>query len=455
MALLDLGDQSERPVVAAGGRSLWSSGGGVLRKTELPSGRLIRTLTPADLDLGVVDDAFAVSPDGSTLAVAAGSQLALVDTPSGAVRHVVPVIGGMDRISFSADGSKMALRGRHSHGLGHQRRANRSSCSCRMTAGGGRRSTGSGATLYTAPFDGMLLAWDLSGERGFLPSLGGQSTVERSGCRSSPRTGGACCGGAGARSRGSSIQDVATGAESRASRPASRDFAAGSTARWSPDGALVTVQTGDDVLAVWDSTTLEEVARRALPDGEAGGLRRVHRAGASARGDDPGPNPRPRRPYPRPRREPVAVAPALGDGACRRRRRCAHARPERRDVLAGVEGGGLFLVDTVSGAVRPLDLGVDAFGVAWSPDGRTPRGDHEGRCGRAPRGRRTGGWPRSRTGSRSPGGPRRSRPTAREWAVGASGRVGRWDGRTGAFLGARQRRGAAAVQYVPDGPPCS
>ena len=177
VALLDLGDQGEQPVVTAEGTP---SGPRVAvscaRRSCHRVGRFgrwrLRTST-----LGVIDSPFALSPDGSTLAVAAGAQLAFVETATGAVRSVVPVAGGVDRISFSADGSKVASSG-DTLMVWDISGTEPVELLVQDDGGGWPAFDASGRTLHTAAFDGMLLAWDLSGERGFLPSVGGETTVE-------------------------------------------------------------------------------------------------------------------------------------------------------------------------------------------------------------------------------------------------------------------------------------
>jgi WD40 repeat protein len=444
VALLDLGGHAERPVVAPGGRSLWSSGAGVLRETQLPSGRALRTLTPAGLDLGVLDDAFALSPSGSSLAVGAGNQLALVDTARGTVSHVLPVAGGVDRIGFAADGSKVASAG---DTLMVWDTSGEEPVELLVQDGGGGWPVfdASGRTLYTSQFDGLLLAWDISGERGFLPSVGVRSAVE--GVSTFSPDGRRLLRASGYPRPRLTIQDVATGVESGAV-DVHQDLTVWLDGGWSADGALVTMQTGDDVVAVWDSTTLAQVAHRALPEGEEVAYAELTASGALLAGTTRG------RVHVldartlQPRREPVNVAPGRGDespGVVS----ALHARPGTTEVLAGVEGGGLFLVDTVSGAVRPLELGVEAFGVAWSPDGRrlavTTRNGGVGLREVAER-----RWVAPVT-DRQPfaGWAPMFAADGSEWAAAASGRVGRWDGRTGAFLGAVSVD-AAAVQYLPD-----
>lgn len=448
VALLDLGDQRERPVVMAGGRSVWTSGAGLLRETELPSGRTLRTLTPADLDLGVLDDAFAVSPDGATLVVASGAQLAFVDATSGVVRRVVPVVGGVDRIAFSSDGSRLASSG-DALMVWDTSGEEPVEVLAQDDGGGWPTFDASGDTLFTAAFDGMLLAWDLSGERGFLPSTGGES----------PSGGGAFVefspdGRRLLRAYGGPeptlvVQDVATGAASRAV-DVGQDFASWLDGAWSPDGSLLTVQTRDDVLTVWDGRTLEEVARRALPPGEqvlyaefvaGGGLvagttrGRVHVVDARTL---------------EPRREPVEVGPGPG-GVAAGLVSALLPRPGTTEVLATVEGAAPVLVDTVSGAVRPVELGVEAFGLAWSPDGdRLAVTTTDGAVGlRDVDGQR---WV-APLSDRQPfaGFVPTFAADGSEWSTTASGRVGRWDGRTGAFLGAVSVDGASAVGYLPDG----
>ncbi len=448
VALLHLGDQQERPVVAAGGRSLWTSGGGLLRETALPSGRRLRTLAPADLNLAVIDDAFAMSPDGSTLAVAAASQLAFVDTISAKVQHVVPVVGGVDRISFSLDDSKLAAAGDTltvwDISAGEPR------VLLEQNDGGGWPVFDrAGSTLYTASFDGMLLAWDLSGKRGFLPSLGGDSAPRDVGLLKFSPDGRRVLRASGGPKPSLTIRDVVTGVESRAV-DVRQDFAAWIDGAWSTDGALVTVQTRDNVLAVWDSTTLKEVARRAFPAGDevlsaeflpkgtllAGTTQgRIHVLDARTLA---------------PRRQPITVAPAHG-GTPIGLNGALHARPGTAEVLAGVDGGGLFLVDTISGAVHPLDLGVDYFGLAWSPDGqRLAVTTRDGAVGL--RDVDANRWAAPVSDSQPFAG---SAPVfaadGSEWATDASGRVGRWDGHTGAFLGAVSVKADAAVKYATDG----
>ena len=396
--------------------------------------------------MGVIDDAFALSPDGSTLAVAAGAQLALVETATGTARSVVPVPGGVDRISFSADGSKVASSG-DTLMVWDISGTEPVELLVQDDGGGWPAFDASGRTLHTAAFDGMLLAWDLSGERGFLPSVGGETTVEGL-VKYSPD------GRRVLRARGGPdprfvIQDVATGLESPAV-DVLQDFSSWLDGAWSPDGSLVTVQTGDDVVAVWDSTTFDEVARRALPAGEQVVYAEFTAQGTLLAGTTEG------RVHVldartlEPRRQPVVVAPARGDeppgvvsGLV--------AQPGTTAAIAGIQDVGQVLVDTAQGTVRPLDLGFDAFGLAWSPDGeRLAVTTTDGAVGlydvAAER------WIAPMT-DRQPfaGWAPAFAPDGSEWTVLASGRVGRWDGRTGAFLGAVTVGSGGAVGYAADG----
>ncbi|WP_392544766.1 BTAD domain-containing putative transcriptional regulator [Oryzobacter telluris] len=448
VALLEPGDQAERPLVAAGGRSLWTSGGGALRETALPSGRVVRTLTPQALDLGTVDDPFAISPDGSTLVVAAGTQLAFVDTAGAHVRHVVPVVGGVDRVAFSADGSRLASSGDTL--MVWDTSGEEPVAVLEQDDGGGWPSfDASGGTLYTAAFDGMVMAWDLTGRRGFLPSVGGESASDGVGLARFSPDGRRLLRVSAGEVATFTVQDVATGVESRRV-DVNQSIASWLDGAWSPDGSLVTVQTRDDVLAVWDATTVAEVARRDLPVGEQvlyaefttdGGLLvgttqgRVHVLDARTLA---------------PRRDPVDVAPPR-DGAPAGLVGVLHARPGTTEVLAVAEGGEPVVVDTASGAVRPLDLGVEGFGLAWSPDGeRLAVTTTDGAVGLRDVDARRWVVPPS---DRQPfaGYALTFSPDGSEFSTTASGRVGRWDGRTGAFLGAVSVDGAAAVGYLPGG----
>lgn len=448
VALVNLGDQSEGPVVAPGGRSLWSSGSGVLRKSALPSGRTVRTLTGRDLNLGEVDGPFALSPDGATLVLASGSQLVVVDAAGGTVRHVVPVIGRVDRIGFSADGTRVASSG-DTLMVWDIAGEEPVELLAQDDGGGWPAFDAAGETLYTSAFEGMLLAWDVSGRRGFLPSVGAESVLGGGGIVIFSPDGARVLTVAGGREATFAVRDVATGADSRAVT-VTQDTANYLDAAWSPDASLITVQTADDVVTVWDGTTLNEVAQHPLPAGEQAVYAAFTGDGALLVGTSQGRLHVLDARTLRPRRDPIDTAPAVGEeppGVVSG----LQVRPGTMQVLASIQDVGEVLVDTALGTVRPLDLGVDALGAAWSPDGdrlAVTRADGAVGLFDAEAAR----WIAPPSG-RYPfaGAAPAFAPDGSEWAVAAAGRVGRWDGRTGAFLGAVTVDAGAAVSYLPDG----
>ena len=263
-ALLDLGPQVESPTVTDDGSTLLSLGDGALRVTDLPDGRMRRLFTGNDLEARDPGGSLTMSPDGRTVAVAAAGQVVLVDLDTMRPRAHLTDLLGVDDVTYSADGTRLAVGG--AEAVVWDIAAEEPVEILRQEGAGGRVAfSRDGQTLFSADFDGMLMAWDLSGQRGFLrPEAAPGVTVPSfprlspDGTRvlhvdATPRGGARRCG----TSRPVAVSDRI---------PADLDSTVFIGAAWSPDGTLVTMSTGDEVVAVWESST-----------GPGGGPRRAAR----------------------------------------------------------------------------------------------------------------------------------------------------------------------------------
>ncbi|HYN29316.1 MAG TPA: BTAD domain-containing putative transcriptional regulator [Dermatophilaceae bacterium] len=442
-AVLRLGAQWHNPLVQPGGLVLWSSGDGVVRRTDLRDARVASLLTAPDLDVGRLEEVQALSPDGSLLAVGAGSELLLVDTATSRPRHVLPASGGVHRAAFSADGSTVAASGDALTvwDLGGEQPIE---VLAQEDGGDWPAFDADGRTLFTSVFEGRLLAWDLGGDRGFLPTVGGSVARPAAMVRLSPNATRVVRVGDGPRPW-FSVVDVASG---RGAREVGlrQDLTTWLDVAWSADGALVSVSTGDDVVSVWDSRSLTEVARRPVSDGEGVVYAAFTPDGALLAGTSAGRLHVLDQRTLAPRRDPIEVAPPAGDDDAGVLSSMA-VRPGTAWVAVGVDGDGWRLVDTSTGRVLPLDLGADVFGLAWSPDGdRLAVTTDSGGVGLYDLTTRS--WVAPLT-TRQPfaGSDLRFAPDGSEWATVAAGRVGRWDGGTGAFLGAVTVGSGGTVGY--------
>ena len=95
VALLDLGSPTAPPAVSADGRTLYVALEDTIQAVSLPDGRVLRTASARDLGLASTVEGLALHPDGRTLAVAGGSQTALVDTRTLSPDHSVGVGPGV------------------------------------------------------------------------------------------------------------------------------------------------------------------------------------------------------------------------------------------------------------------------------------------------------------------------------------------------------------------------
>jgi WD40 repeat protein/class 3 adenylate cyclase len=119
-------------------------------------------------------DAFAVSNDGRTLAVASGPAVRFVDLQTGKVTvGIGAAIDGTDRLAFTPDGATLATSGEDGKTLlwdiqSHTVRDTFAGHSGPIHA---QTISADGSTLYTGSFDTNVLGWDLTGRRSFPPSF--------------------------------------------------------------------------------------------------------------------------------------------------------------------------------------------------------------------------------------------------------------------------------------------
>ncbi len=262
-ALMQLGYEVLAPVVSNDGHTLYSTWENQLRVTAIPSGAQ-RRLSAKDLDVREVGTSLALSPDGRSLAVASGSEVALVHTANLSTRRVLGVRGGTDTVAFSRDGQRLAALGENL--VAWDLTGDEPVELLRHTgaAGASLAFSPDAHTLYTAEQRGLLLAWDLDGDRGFLRKRPGDDLSREDDApvmRFSPdRRKIAYVWGYPPAVQ---VRDVATGRvqplmEIGLPQRSWIDLA------WSPDGTMLNVTTGDSEVGVWDAATGRKLASRTL-----------------------------------------------------------------------------------------------------------------------------------------------------------------------------------------------
>jgi DNA-binding SARP family transcriptional activator/WD40 repeat protein len=436
-------DEWSAPVVDVTGRRMLVVGPRGLGVLDLPEGNQRRVLSADDLRLPDEEMTLALSADGRLLAVGAGTQVVLLDARSLDRRGRLTVPGGVGRLAFSFSGRLLAVSGDDTtvfdvstvdapvEVFWHQTgRPNGWVSRVGFSA--------DEATLYTSDWEGSVRAWDLGGGRGFLSARRSADVGSEQG------TGRFSADGRYVLhhdfSPGFVVEDLADGSTSRhvdtgMTPNGSIDLAISS------DGQLVTMTTSDPRVAVWDDEGYL-VAATSLPSGEGasfswftddGGLvvgttrGRIHVFDARTL---------------EPRRPPIDATPDEVIYAFA-------LRPDGREVLV-LTGEGT-VVDLVTGDIRPSTLGIDGFSAAYSPDGsRLAVSTGDGSVGLWDvEGSR---WTKEPTDAVSLGGaiPVFS-PGGREFALISSGRAGRWDGVTGAFLGSVTVGVDGGPGYTQDG----
>ena len=355
---------SERIAVSNDGRRVYSSARNqeIVHSLDMDAGREVGTASIAGpLTL-------ALSPDGSTLLVNRGQQVALLDPKSLRVRSVLDEDGSIGPIAFSPRGD---LFGYMVDDALVVRRSDDPTADLARLTGAGSTDVGfspDGRTAYTTVSD-RLLAWDLAGDRRFVRSVDVRPHTDPAGiawARVSPdgRTVADFLTD-GQESYGVQLLDIQTG--QRKPHPALRHtpgyFA---DMAWRPDSRMVASVQADQWVDLWDRATGKLQARHRVPD-RYGVLDSVSFSGDSAQvvvGTHLGWVYSLNLASMKPAADPVQVTagvPVIYTAASR----------DGRRAIVWVRGR-VHLVDFVAGSVRrAVDVGFNVESMAWSPDGTT------------------------------------------------------------------------------------
>jgi WD40 repeat protein len=310
----------------------------------------------------------ALSPDGSTLLVNRGEQVALLDPRSLAMRSVVDEDGWIGPIEFSPHGEVFGYT------VGDTlvvRRLDDAAAEVARIAGAGSTDVGFSPdvrTAYTTSGD-RLLAWDLAGDRRFVRSLAVQPQTTSAGIvstRVSPdgRTV-ANFVTDGQESYAVQLLDVRTG-QRKAQSPLRHTPAYFTDIAWRPDSRMVATVQDDQWVDLWDRETGRVTGRYRAPD-RYGTLDSVGFSGDSTRlllgthegwihTIDLG-----------------SLKPAGAPVLVRAKVPVIYTAGNHDGSAAIVwVGGRVSLVDLSAGSVRrAVDVGFFLKSMAWSPDGKT------------------------------------------------------------------------------------
>ena len=266
-ALVQLGGQDHSPVVSDDGRTLYGTGDGLVRAVDLTGGTKPRLLDARALDVREVGDQLQLRPDGRTLAVGAGEEVALLDTGSLHTRTVLSAHGRTEALAWSRDGRRLASAGDDVVAWDLSGGQARELLRHEDPGGGSVGFSPDADTLYTVEQSGLLLAWDLAGDRSLLRRRQGEPLAREGPAviRFSPdrRKIGYVWGSPPA----VQVREVATGSLRPMVRLRQRQRSWIDLA-WSPDSEEFNVTTGDGTVGIWDAATGRNLASHTLVQAE-------------------------------------------------------------------------------------------------------------------------------------------------------------------------------------------
>jgi WD40 repeat protein/DNA-binding SARP family transcriptional activator len=360
-----------------------SRGPSVLRAYDVRSGRLVAS-TPVKY-LSERIPPLVLSPDGSLLATSHRDGVALFDAKTLAQRLVLP--GQLDdasALAFSGDGGQLAV----GFVSGSTAVWDLTTRKLVRTVGGHSQPVEDvvfapgGGSLYTVARDRRILAWDVTGARGFPPSRRYASTPTDA-VYSVPSPDGRMV--AYFTYRGQfQFRDVATGRLTRA-RKAAFQFPCWFGFEWSPDSREFTTAGGlrtgmggrsSHTLQVWDPHSGRAIYSKRDAEADevmytSDGRRMIVAsvAGTMAVLD---------RQTLRPLRKPIKVGPwdyplnVLG----------LSLSPDDKTLLLPRDGGPMHVLDLSTGRLTKTSFGVSPMWTSFSPDGaRLALLDPQGRWG--------------------------------------------------------------------------
>jgi WD40 repeat protein len=349
--------------VSDNGRRVYASSQlGLVHALDVASGRQVASAP-------VEGDTLALSPDGSTLVVNRGRQVALLDRVRLTVQSVFDEDEGVGPIEFSPKGDLLGYTA--GEALVVRRMADPAADAMRFT-GAGSGDLGfspDGRTAYSTYGGGdFLLAWDVVGDRRLVKSVPVHalpSSVEIFYPRVSPD--GRSVANLvmnGEEAFAVQILDLKTG--ERTPLPRLRPSGYFADLAWRPDSQMAASVQGGQWVDLWDRDTGRLAAQHAVPE-RYGALDSVAFSGDGARvvvGTHKGwvhsIDLASMKPVGKPvlvkAQVPVAYSAANRDGS---------------RALAWV-GDRVHLLDLVVGSVlRSVDVGFDVEALGWSPDGQS------------------------------------------------------------------------------------
>jgi WD40 repeat protein/DNA-binding SARP family transcriptional activator/energy-coupling factor transporter ATP-binding protein EcfA2 len=411
--------------VSTDGRTLFTEGSD-FRVWDLPAGTLRRTVAFEELGVPGLQEDFRLSPDGRTIAIPLGTEVALLDAATLRPRQHAVSKGHPGQVSFSADGTRLAA---NDDGFAVWDLTGPAPLEIFRTDRWGTAALAlspDGRTLYTAGINSRLLAWDVEGSRRFLPVRPGPPRDEPDGPARVSDDGQAIAYWGGQKLQ---ARDVTTGKTGPLIRPGDKGGRWNDLA-WSPDHQRLVGVYGDDLVQVWDPWTGRRIARKSIaPDvvstaaftkdgrillvGTGGGL--VHVLDAATL--------KPARPSLAP-----GVKGIFG----------LEASPDHHTLLIGGESGPRR-ADYVSGQVASFP--PPAFGI-YSPDGKRIGVIKDGQIGLL--NAQSMDWIAKPSAAQPYGGPYSAFSSdGTKFATSDLSKVAVWDGRTGAFIGAVAVKDAA------------
>jgi WD40 repeat protein len=424
---------------------------------QVATGELVRSAP-------VSGDQLEVSPDGTQLATAAGSEIVLLDAATLAERdRFRGHTEGMRRLRFSHDGALLASSSDDDTTIVWDVATSDQREQLRGHSGSvwGLGFSPDDNTLYTSSLDQALLAWDLAGERRLTPRMAIADPVASPAvypleyfAQSSP-TGEAVAYVTITQTDGAeqlaTVQwlDVRTGRAGDVIDTGHSDIGSHT---WSPDGRRFATTGQDGFVRVWDWRTAELVTERQLTQAPLAGLDYTGDGTRLVVGEEGEEGAQGGTIFmiDAETLEPLGQSVQLDHQVI-----WVSASPDDRTVIALTVEPAFALVDLVDGRVlHQGPLGPEPLDADFSPDGERVAVSYTDRVGVLDVD--TGEWLRTPVDGHEERVPSLaySPDSTLVASGGRDGRVGLWDGRTGALLStvlAGRPNTPVMVEFLPDG----